>query len=333
MCWGGVGTGKGYILKNCGHEFCGECLLIKIREVYESTNNLAMIRCPEGNDLKEEWCYGLLELSEIKQIMPKDEFDECSISNQTNELTINDYMVMAQYDDGECILSQEVFDCPVCMDTVDPGNGIVLRNCLPLLHHICHECLKNASKATEEAYVKCPTDQCDLPVFDREVRSVLTHEEYNLYQDRGLAQTESVTANKYHCKTADCPIWVVLDDDEVADWTCDACGHKNCVKCDLIHDNQTCQEYKMNREHGAEIQQTAEQIEQMMRDQMMMQCPNCKAYVQKDIGCDAITCRCKTELCWATKGPRWGPLGKGDLTGGCRCRQPNLCHPNCGNCH
>lgn len=52
-------------------------------------------------------------------------------------------------------------------------------------------------------------------------------------------------------------------------------------------------------------------------------------------GCDGIYCSmCKTDICWATRGPRWGPRGKGDTSGGCRCRFNSIkCHPLCQNCH
>ena len=40
-----------------------------------------------------------------------------------------------------------------------------------------------------------------------------------------------------------------------------------------------------------------------------MQCPECRQFVYKDEGCDWIRCgKCLTEICWATKGPRWGPM-------------------------
>ncbi|KAJ6645651.1 RanBP-type and C3HC4-type zinc finger-containing protein 1 [Pseudolycoriella hygida] len=56
--------------------------------------------------------------------------------------------------------------------------------------------------------------------------------------------------------------------------------------------------------------------------------------IMKREGCDALLCSmCKTELCWATKGPRWGPRGRGDTSGGCRCNIVKRCHPNCRNCH
>lgn len=52
-------------------------------------------------------------------------------------------------------------------------------------------------------------------------------------------------------------------------------------------------------------------------------------------GCDSIICSmCKTHICWITKGPRWGPAGPGDTSGGCRCNVNRIkCHPNCNNCH
>ena len=57
--------------------------------------------------------------------------------------------------------------------------------------------------------------------------------------------------------------------------------------------------------------------------------------IERDEGCDAVQCiRCLTDICWVTRGFRWGPGGKGDISGGCRCKVNDiLCHPNCRNCH
>lgn len=39
-----------------------------------------------------------------------------------------------------------------------------------------------------------------------------------------------------------------------------------------------------------------------------MLCPGCSIVLSKQQGCDWIKCAvCYTEICWATKGPRWGP--------------------------
>ena len=39
-----------------------------------------------------------------------------------------------------------------------------------------------------------------------------------------------------------------------------------------------------------------------------MKCPQCAVVLQKKDGCDWMRCSmCRTEICWATKGRRWGP--------------------------
>lgn len=39
-----------------------------------------------------------------------------------------------------------------------------------------------------------------------------------------------------------------------------------------------------------------------------MPCPGCDTILSKQQGCDWIKCSvCNMEICWATKGPRWGP--------------------------
>ena len=46
----------------------------------------------------------------------------------------------------------------------------------------------------------------------------------------------------------------------------------------------------------------------MLQQGEAMHCPQCQFVVQKKDGCDWIRCTvCHTEICWVTKGPRWGP--------------------------
>ena len=46
----------------------------------------------------------------------------------------------------------------------------------------------------------------------------------------------------------------------------------------------------------------------MVRDGDAMNCPKCGIVVQKKDGCDWIRCTmCKVEICWVTRGMRWGP--------------------------
>ncbi|XP_047367642.1 ranBP-type and C3HC4-type zinc finger-containing protein 1-like isoform X2 [Vespa velutina] len=75
-------------------------------------------------------------------------------------------------------------------------------------------------------------------------------------------------------------------------------------------------------------------IQQMLNNKNALPCPTCNTIIMKIDGCDAVVCTiCKTEICWLTRGPRWGPKGRGDTSGGCKCNVKVKCHPNCRNCH
>lgn len=57
----------------------------------------------------------------------------------------------------------------------------------------------------------------------------------------------------------------------------------------------------------------------MLQQGEAMYCPQCRIVVQKKDGCDWIRCTvCHTEICWVTKGPRWGPGVSLQGTGGLR---------------
>lgn len=46
----------------------------------------------------------------------------------------------------------------------------------------------------------------------------------------------------------------------------------------------------------------------MLRTKDGMKCPQCGIILIKKDGCDWMKCSmCKTEICWAVRGPRWGP--------------------------
>lgn len=106
----------------------------------------------------------------------------------------------------------------------------------------------------------------------------------------------------------------------------------------MIHTGQTCQDNKRQQEQE---QRDADNLvaEQTLKDLVdsgqAMRCPTCLAVLSKTDGCDWMVCAgCSTEICWATRGPRWGPNGPGDISGGCRCQVNGvLCHQDCQYCH
>ncbi|XP_051549095.1 ranBP-type and C3HC4-type zinc finger-containing protein 1-like [Myxocyprinus asiaticus] len=249
------------------------------------------------------------------------------------------FQELLETDSHSLVENVDELDCAICFCTVMPGEGAVLRECL---HSFCRECLKGTVLNCTDAEVSCPfVDQeysCDYKLQDREIKSLLSQDEYHKFLELRLSIAESCAENSYHCKTADCPGWCIFEDD-VNEFTCNNCNETNCLLCKAIHKGMNCKEYQddlhVRAQNDAAARQTTEMLEQLLKNGEAMECPKCKVIVQKKDGCDWICCMmCKTEICWVTKQARWGPKGAGDTSGGCRCRVNGvLCHPQCQNCH
>ncbi|XP_033753997.1 ranBP-type and C3HC4-type zinc finger-containing protein 1-like [Pecten maximus] len=233
----------------------------------------------------------------------------------------------------------EEFDCPICFDTIQPGEGLVLRECL---HSFCRDCLQAAVQHNEEPVIRCPymdsETVCNAPLQQREIKSLVPVELFEKYLQRSLSTAESQERNSFHCKSPDCPGWCIYED-MVNFFQCPVCNHENCLTCKAIHTGLNCKQYQddlqIRAKNDEDARNTQQMLENLVKSGDAMNCPGCKVIVQKKDGCDWVRCSiCKLEICWVTKGPRWGPLGTGDISGGCGCRiGGRRCHPQCNNCH
>ncbi|XP_072007147.1 ranBP-type and C3HC4-type zinc finger-containing protein 1-like isoform X2 [Engystomops pustulosus] len=249
------------------------------------------------------------------------------------------FLHLMQMDNEVLIPNQEPIECQICFTDVPAGDGVLLRECL---HSFCRECLRQVVNTCQDPEVSCPFRDdvyaCDCKLQEREVRALVSGDEYSRFLERSLVVAESRTQNSYHCRTADCKGWCIYEDN-VNEFICPICQAQNCLTCKAIHDGMNCREYQDDLRIRAQKDLDAEQTNNMLKTLLQtgeaMYCPACKIIVQKKDGCDWIRCTmCQTEICWVTKGPRWGPQGPGDTSGGCRCNvNGRKCDPRCQNCH
>ncbi|OCT75100.1 hypothetical protein XELAEV_18034090mg [Xenopus laevis] len=206
---------------------------------------------------------------------------------------------LLQLDNEVLIPNQEPIECRICFSEVPVGGGVLLRelNCC------------------EEPEVSCPfrdeTYGCNSKLQQREIRALVSQEEYSRFLERGLVVAESRSQNSYHCRTADCRGWCIYED-SVNEFTCPICYAHNCLICKAIHDGMNCREYqddlRIRAQNDAAARQTNDMLKTLVQTGEAMYCPVCQIIVQKKDGCDWIRCTmCHTEICWVTKGPRWGP--------------------------
>lgn len=252
---------------------------------------------------------------------------------QQEERDLN-YLYLLATDEVNLISNSTEADCPICFLSLQPGEGIVLRECL---HTFCRDCLKGMIVNSQDAEVSCP-DNCDSKLLDREIKELLTEEELHRFLELRLSIAESRSEHSFHCQTPNCRGWCIYED-EVNQFHCELCSQTNCILCRAIHKDMNCKDYqddlRIRAENDQAAQKTKQMLESLLQNGEAMECPRCDIIVQKKDGCDWICClMCKTEICWVTKQARWGPNGRGDTSGGCKCRVNNQpCHPNCQNCH
>lgn len=276
--------------------------------------------------------------TEIDRMLKEKELEE-EVRKQGSLERKENYKEHLSVIDKSIVTSMEPVECMIClMDTI-PTDTVVLKECL---HRFCKDCLIGHMINSEDAVVSCPFKDneysCNYMITDREIKALLDETQFQKYLKRSLSQAEKSSPNSFHCKTPDCTGWCLYED-EVNNFLCPVCKKTNCLVCKAIHENHTCKEYQdelqRNSGNDKDAQKTRKMLERMVKEGQAMHCPKCNIIIQKKMGCDWLRCSmCKLEICWVTRGPRWGPLGKGDVNGGCHCRENGRkCHENCKNCH
>ncbi|KAL5281437.1 RBCK1.2 family protein [Megaselia abdita] len=249
------------------------------------------------------------------------------------------YLDLLKLDSKETVPNIDKFECPICFLEVNSGEGVILRDCL---HAFCKECLVNTVKYCDESIIKCPfmnhDYSCESSLQEREIKFLVTPELYEKHLAKSLREAQHNMENTFHCKTPNCKGWCVYEDN-VNEFKCPICKIMNCLMCRVIHDGLTCKQYQdrltNDSENNSDAKATKEMLQKMVEKGEAINCPTCQVIMLKKWGCDWLKCSmCKTEICWVTRGPRWGPAGKGDVSGGCKCGVNGIkCHPKCNYCH
>uniref|UniRef100_A0A3Q2YX76 RanBP-type and C3HC4-type zinc finger-containing protein 1 n=1 Tax=Hippocampus comes TaxID=109280 RepID=A0A3Q2YX76_HIPCM len=290
---------------------------------------------PETYAVPGEYQPDSLELRWLQQ--EKDAIRQYQLARE--EERQQNFAQLVRMDGQDLVPNPEPLDCRICYVELKPGEGAMLRECL---HCFCKDCLRSVIMLSEEPEVSCPyrddTYACTCSLQEREIRALVTPEQYQRWLQRSLSVAESRCEGSYHCATADCPGWCVYED-TVNVYHCPVCTKENCLICKAIHEGKNCKQYQDDLAaraiNDSAARRTTDLLQTLVQSGEAMHCPQCGIIVQKRDGCDWLRCTvCHTEICWVTRGRRWGPKGPGDTTGGCRCNvNRQKCHPDCQNCH
>ena len=104
------------------------------------------------------------------------------------------------------------------------------------------------------------------------------------------------------CPTPGCS-YMCFYDINVFHLDCPLCKKSYCLKCKTEwHENLTCKEYQDEKKYEENMTEedklNEKKFNEYVKGNKCKQCPKCKRWVEKNRGCDHITCPCGTHFCY-----------------------------------
>ncbi|KAI1816996.1 RING-5 [Poronia punctata] len=197
------------------------------------------------------------------------------------------------------------FVCDICCED-EPGLQTFAMKCR---HRYCADCYRQylAHKIRDEgeaARIQCPSDGCSRIVDSRSLDLLVTpalKERYRELLNRTFVEDNDTLK---WCPAPDCtnavkcPVRKKDLDKIVPTVECD-CGYRFCFGCILTdHQPAPCELVKRWLKKCADDSETANWISANTKE-----CPKCNSTIEKNGGCNHMTCRkCKHEFCWMCMG-------------------------------
>jgi ariadne-1 len=203
------------------------------------------------------------------------------------------------------IQTRDGFCCEICLDD-DKGLEFFALQCN---HKYCVPCYRQylTQKIREEGEVRiqCPSDGCRLIIDARSLNLLVPADleaRYRALLTRTYVQDKE---SLKWCPAADCENVVECtgirkkDLERVVPTVVCICSHRFCFGC-ILNDHQPapCELVKKWKKKCADDSETANWISANTKE-----CPRCNSTIEKNGGCNHMTCRkCKHEFCWICMG-------------------------------
>ncbi|GKY92245.1 hypothetical protein MPSEU_000195700 [Mayamaea pseudoterrestris] len=207
--------------------------------------------------------------------------------------------------------------CPICYDETD------VKLAMPCGHAFCLDCWKNfcVNAINEGSCVSatCPQAECTEAVTEEEMSKALGDEndlpllaKYREFQLRSFVESNVLTrwCPGVGCDRVACAMSTAVLESEGHVATCNACTTSFCLLCgEEPHAPVNCKNLALWNEKCRNESETANWIIANTKS-----CPNCVSRIEKNQGCNHMTCqKCKFEFCWICMG-NW--KNHGSNTGG-----------------
>ena len=237
-----------------------------------------------SNNKNSEMSEDIKSSSEKEEEQKKEKEKEDSKSPKKNSVEMNEIFI---YKDGIKEMNEY---CLICENQLTMEE--LINNFIECFHGFCDSCyydyLKEKINNNNVENIKCPQKDCNIVLFDNFIENHLLDdipllEKYIKFKER---KQLSKDPNIQLCPYPNCESYAVKNDKNLK-VTC-LKGHKFCFNClKNWHGNEKC---KLENDSKFEDWKNSKKVKR---------CPNCKYFVEKNEGCNHMTCsNCKYEWCW-----------------------------------
>ncbi|XP_013383426.1 ATP-dependent RNA helicase DEAH12, chloroplastic-like [Lingula anatina] len=192
-------------------------------------------------------------------------------------------------------VKENSIDCVVCFCPID--DSVFRIECCG--HPYCQECITNQIRvAIEEKNfpITCAQEGCEELIEWRTLNKLTTEPmKRALVASSTMAFVSKAPEAYTYCGTPDCPMVYQITENGKP-FTCCNCQVTTCTTCKIeYHQGLSCAMYQgMKRDKNISLKVWLEKDPQNRR-----KCPQCKAPIEKNGGCNHMTClSCKKHICW-----------------------------------
>jgi len=200
---------------------------------------------------------------------------------------------------GMNIVGMEQKTCEICFED---KNSDVFKTLSCCKHDAsCTDCLceiiNTSLQAKTVANIQCPNRHCAQPINSQDIDAINPNLS-ELFCD--IAAQEYVNNEKHikHCPTPECPYSFINDQKVKAAFKCPSCKHVYCSECRVQHaPEMTCEQAHEHKQLIGDTNKRETANTEWLQNNTKA-CPQCKTSVEKNKGCNHMTCKCSHQFCW-----------------------------------
>ena len=183
--------------------------------------------------------------------------------------------------------------CPICTDEISHAEQLGCG------HSYCSGCLQHfleSAPHTKTFPLVCIGDEgaCKVPVSIPEIRRFLQPQVFQaLIEVAFRSYLDQHAQELKFCTTPDCQ-QVYRHSPNIRILQCPSCFSTICSACDEeAHEGMTCQERRLHKDPAEQ-----DRLFNVWANEHGKQCPECRRVIEKNEGCNHMTCRCGAHFCW-----------------------------------